>query len=80
MNKIIRTLSLLLCLIMVLSCFAACGEDTEDPTEPSASADATEPELIDVELGAVYKNTYTIVEIDRKNNTALALKLEDENS
>ncbi len=79
MNKIIRTLSLFLCLIMVLSCFAACGEDTEGTSEPT-SAEVTEPELIEVKLGAVYKSVYTVVEIDRNAGTALALKLEDENS
>ena len=78
MKKPIRLLSLLLCLCMVLSCFAACGETTEDPNEEATTEEVTEPVVI--ELGAVIDKMYTIVEIDREAGTCIALLLEDENS
>ncbi|MBR3954660.1 MAG: hypothetical protein IKJ63_04210 [Clostridia bacterium] len=78
MKKPIRLLSLLLCLGMVLSCFAACGEATDDPSEEVTTEESTEPVVI--ELGAFIDKVYTIVEIDRAAGTCLALLLEDENS
>ncbi len=79
MKKPIRLLSLLLCLVLVASCFAACGKETGDEqTETPTTEEATEPVVI--ELGAVIDKVYTIVEIDRTKRTCLALLLEDENS
>ena len=78
MKKTIRLLALLLCLCMVMSCFAACGEANEEQPDEVSTQEATEPVVI--ELGAFIDKKYTIVEIDRSAGTCLALLLDDENS
>ena len=77
MKKKIRIFSIFLCLSLVLSCFAACSKD-ENPDDTQAFEQENEPVVI--ELGAVIDDIYTIVEIDRSNNTCLAVLLDSEDS
>lgn len=80
MKKAFRIPALVLCLIITLSCFTACTDDTTaDPNESDpVNEEVTDPVVI--ELGAVIDKVYTIVEIDRDAGTCIALLLEDENS
>ncbi len=86
MKPIIRIASLLLCLILVAGCFAACGKDDPEQTltdgnvsENVSEENTTEAEVV-VELGATIDKEYIIIEIDKKAGTFLAILADNEDS
>ncbi len=86
MKPFTRLTSALLCLVLIAGCFAACGE--KDPVqtitdgnaaEISTEENTTEAEVV-IELGAIIDKEYTIIEIDKKAGTFLAIVMDNEDS